>query len=247
MGLFSVIGSLIGGVCNAVKSAFSVAAKVLTPIVQKAVECISPILQNSPLMEKLMPLLAVVIPPPFDIVAVVVVEVLCAICGKEEKPEELGYQMNVADKKPEDFDSFEEYREYLDEKFPFDGDKFAALSDAEKSACRLVGIGGALQDVKEATGREIDPNVIGSISQIAKEKLLEGDALKSFVEKMFDKLNGDGLDPIKVVGDYTRQDVASDDFDKLMASCEAALSKDSGVDAAAVLSAMSNPSCAEDM
>ncbi len=245
----SAVRSFVGGVCNAVKNVFSAAAKVLTPIVQKAVECIAPILQNSELMQKLVPLLAVAIPPPFDVVAVIVVEVLCAICGKEEKPEELGYQMNEADKAPEDFESFEEYREYLDEKFPFDQKKFDSLSEEQKSACRLTGIAGALRDVKESTGRDIDPNVIGALSHLAKDKLLEGDALKGFIEKVCDKLSGDGLDPIKTIADYTRQDISPNDFDKLMASCEDALAKSEGEkpSVAEVMATMANPSCAESL
>ena len=245
----SAVGRFVGGVCDAVRSAFSAAAKVLTPIVQKTVECIAPILQNSELMQKLIPILAVVIPPPYDVVAVAVVEVLCALCGKEEKPEELGYQMNEADKAPEDFESFEMYREYLDEKFPFDREKFDALSDEQKSACRLAGIAGALQDIKESTGKDIDPNVIGALSHLAKDKLLEGDALKGFIENMCDKLAGEGLDPIQTIADYTKQEIAPDDFDKLMASCEDALAKSEGEkpSAAEVMSTLANPSCAESL
>lgn len=245
----SAVGRFVGGVCDAVKSAFSVAAKVLTPIVQKAVACIAPILQNSELMQKLVPLLAVVIPPPYDVVAVFVVEVICALCGKEEKPEELGYQMNEADKSPDDFESFEMYREYLDEKFPFEREKFDALSEAQKSACRLTGIAGALQDIKESTGKDIDPNVIGALSHLAKDKLLEGDALKGFIEKMYGRLAGEGLDPIQTIADYTKQEIAPDDFDKLVVSCEDALAMSEGEkpSAAEVMATLLNPSCAESL
>lgn len=251
-GLCSAIGSFVGGVCSAVKGTFSAAAKVLTPIVQKAISCIAPVLQNSVLMQKLVPLLAVAIPPPFDIVAVGVVETLCALCGKNEKPQELGYQMNEADKSPEDFESFEKYREYLDEHVPFDRGKFEALSDEQKSACRFAGIAGALLDVKEATGKDIDPNAIGALSHLAKAKLLEGDSLESFVKALYGKLEDGGLDPIKTIADYTRQAIAPNDYDTLLKSCEDALAKSEGGKTSSpedmiddVMDALSQPSCAE--
>lgn len=245
----SAVGRFVGGVCDAVKGAFSTAAKVLTPIVQKAVECIAPVLQNSELMQKLVPMLAVVIPPPCDVIAVAVVEVLCAICGKEEKPEELGYQMNKATKAPEDFESFEKYREYLDERYPFVREEFDALSDEQKSACRLTGIAGALCDVKESTGKYINPDAIGALTHLAKDKLLGGDDLRGFIENVCDKLSGDGLDPIQTIADYTKQDISPSDFDVLMASCEDALAKSEGQKPSAVevMATLANPSCAESL
>ena len=90
--------------CSAVSKAFS-------PVVN----AVSSVLQNSPLLQKLLPVLGIVIPPPLDIIAVVAIEVISACMGKPEKPDELGWQMNKADMKPEDFGSFEEYKAYLDE------------------------------------------------------------------------------------------------------------------------------------
>ena len=247
MSIWSGIKSFVGGLCSAVKDAFSAVGKVLAPIVEKTIECIAPILQNSELMQKLVPLLAVVIPPPYDVVAVVVVEVLCALCGKEEKPEELGYQMNVADKSPDEFDSFKEYREYLDANFPFDKEKFEALDDTHKSACRITGIAGALTDVKEATGKDISPNVIGAFANVVKERLLPEAKIADFVRDVVGGLESKGVDPMAAIDAYTKQVIAPNDFDSLMASCESALAKGSGPMPALdeVMPALSNPYCSE--
>ena len=89
MGLLSVIGSVIKSIASS----------------------ISTVLKESPLVRSLVTTLAAALPPPFDVVAVVAVQALAASAGVQEKPEELGFQMNKADKKPEDFGSFKEYKE----------------------------------------------------------------------------------------------------------------------------------------
>lgn len=142
MGLFSSIG-------NALKSAFT---------------SISSVLQNSPLMQKLLPILAVVIPPPLDAVAVIALQVIGEALGTKENPDELGYQMQKADMRPEDFASFKEYKEYLDEHYPFDQEAFDNMSPEERTACRYVGTAGMLQELKEANGFEISPEALGKLA-----------------------------------------------------------------------------------
>ena len=88
-------------------SLWSGMSKAFSPIVN----AVSSVLQNSPMLQKLLPIIGIAIPPPLDAIAVIAVEVISACMGKPENPEELGWQMNEADKKPEDFDSFEEYKD----------------------------------------------------------------------------------------------------------------------------------------
>lgn len=124
---------------------------------------ISNVLKNSELMNKLLPILSVVIPPPFDVIALVAIMAISASMGVEENPDELGWQMNEADKKPEDFDSFKEYKEYLDREYPFDKEKFDALSEEQKMACRYIGMVGTMAELKESKGFEITPESFGVI------------------------------------------------------------------------------------
>ena len=129
---------------------------------------ISNVLKNSELMNKLLPILSVVIPPPFDVIALVAIMAISASMGVEENPDELGWQMNEADKKPEDFDSFKEYKEYLDREYPFDKEKFDALSEEQKMACRYIGMVGTMTELKESKGFEITPESLGVIVKGAK-------------------------------------------------------------------------------
>lgn len=124
---------------------------------------ISNVLKNSELMNKLLPILSVVIPPPFDVIALVAIMAISASMGVEENPDELGWQMNESDKKPEDFDSFKEYKEYLDREYPFDKEKFDALSEEQKMACRYIGMVGTMTELKESKGFEITPESLGVI------------------------------------------------------------------------------------
>ena len=91
------LGDLWDGLCDVCKTVVSV---------------ISDTLKNSVLLQKLLPILSVVIPPPFDAIAVVAIMAISSAMGVEEKPDQLGWQMTEADMKPEDFGSFKEYKEY---------------------------------------------------------------------------------------------------------------------------------------
>ena len=142
MGLFSAIG-------DALKSAFT---------------AVSSVLQDSPLMQKLLPALAVIIPPPMDAIAIVVLQVIGEALGTKDSPDELGWQMQKSDMKPEDFNSFKEYKEYLDEHYPFDSEDFNNMTPEEKTVCRYVGTAGMMQELKEANGFDITPETLGKLA-----------------------------------------------------------------------------------
>ena len=128
-------------------------------------KAISKVLTNSTLMQTLLPVLTVAIPPPWDIVALVVVTVIAAAMDVDEEPDKLGWQMNEADMKPEDFDSFKEYKDYLDNEYPFDQDKFNAQTPEQKLACRYIGLAGTIVELKETSGFEITPETLGMLSK----------------------------------------------------------------------------------
>lgn len=187
--------------CGAVSKAFS-------PVVN----AVSSVLQNSSLIQKLLPILGMVLPPPLDIIAVVAVEVLSACLGKPENPDELGWQMNEADKKPEDFDSFEEYREYLDENYPFDKDAFDAQTDEQKSACRYLGMCGTIQELKESKGFEINPTSLGVLAGAASTLGWNNDTMKSFAQGMLTSVGGPGFN---MLADYAKGNLGAEDAGKV--------------------------------
>ena len=154
---------------------------------------ISNVLKNSPLLQTLLPILAVALPPPLDAIAVVAIQAIAASMGVEEKPDELGWQMNEADKKPEDFGSFKEYKEYLDREYPFDQEMFDALSEEQKTACRYIGMAGTMQEVKEAKGFEITPGTLGVLARGAASLKWDDAQIGAFAKGMSTSLLGSGV------------------------------------------------------
>lgn len=190
--------------------------------VSTVVNAVSNVLQNSDLMQKLLPVLGVVIPPPFDVIAVVAVQVLSAAMGKPENPEELGWQMNEADMKPEDFDSFDEYKEYLNENYPFDKDAFDAQTEDQKSACRYVGIAGTMQELKDTKGFELNPASLGALAGMASTLGWSNDTMKSFTNGMLSSLGGPGFN---LLADYAKGNLGAEDMGKVEKGIDNGLSE----------------------
>lgn len=125
--------------------------------------CLSTVLKNPEAMKSL----ALIIPPPYDVMVVLGLQIVGAFMGVDEKDgAKLGYQMNKADKAfddPEFGGSFEKYKEYLDKDFPFDKTAFDALSPDEKAACNFAGMAGLVQEMKESKGFEVTPDAMGML------------------------------------------------------------------------------------
>ena len=180
---------------------------------------ITSVLKNTELIATLMPILAVVIPPPFDVIAVVALMAISAAMGVEEDPEQLGYQKQEADKSPEDFDSFKEYKEYLDKNYPFDQAKFDALDETHKQACRYVGMAGTLAELKEEKGFEMSASMLGMLTKGCGSLVMDKDATATLAanlaktdENIFTK-----------VEDAVNGKLNPDIEDKLMSDLEQAL------------------------
>lgn len=191
--------------CSAVSKAFAPIANAVAPV-----------LQNSPLLQKLMPYLAVVIPPPFDAIAVVALEVISATMGKPENPEELGWQMNEADKRPEDFASFEEYREYLDKEYPFDADAFNAQTDEQKAACRYVGMAGVMSEL--STMKDFDPKLtptaLGVLAGAGTTLGWSPETMKAFTQGMLTAFGGSGA-LFNQIGNFGNGELSAADGERI--------------------------------
>ena len=185
-------------------------SKIFSPVVN----AVSSVLQNSPLLQKLLPVLGIVIPPPLDIIAVVAIEVISACMGKPENPDELGWQMNEADMKPEDFGSFEEYKAYLDENYPFDKDAYDAQTDEQKSACRYVGMCGTMRELEETTKGEfkLNPMSLGVLAGAASTLGWSNEMMKSFTEGAMLSLGGPGFN---LLADYAKGNLGAEDMGKV--------------------------------
>ena len=197
---------------NSLSSLWSGVSKAFAPIAS----AFAPVLQNSPLMQKLMPILAVVIPPPFDVIAVVALEVISATMGKPENPEELGWQMNMADKKPEDFDSVDDYRAYLDKEYPFDADAFNAQTDEQKAACRYAGMAGVVHELSGM--KDLDPKLtpaaLGVLAGTATSLGWSPETTKAFTQGLLTAFGGSGA-LLNQLGSFGKGELSVDGESKI--------------------------------
>lgn len=149
MGLFSAIGSVCSAVCSAVSSVCSSIGGAIMGGIGSLAPVISPWLS----------------------IAVAVISVLAEIFTekpKEEKPEELGMKAEQADKKPEDFDSINDYIEYLRQEIKVDAAKLENLSEEERMKYQAVGLGLYVKNIEEKQGMKLDPAFLEVVPEIIK-------------------------------------------------------------------------------
>lgn len=184
---------------------------------------ISSVLSNSPLMSALLPVLAVVIPPPLDIVAVVAVSLLASVLsGKNEDPERLGWQMNEADKKPEEFNSFKEYRAYLDEKFPVDEKRFNAMNENQRAECRYYGMAGLMTQMRES-GLDVSAEALGMFARAKSALQMDDSTLGTFVKDIGVNLKNEGKSSLDPITDAVKGTISSEDYDIMTKSINEAM------------------------
>ena len=189
---------------------------------------LSDTLKSSALLQALLPILTVVIPPPLDAIAAVVIMAISNAMGMKEKPDELGWQMNEADKKPEDFGSFKEYKEYLDREYPFDQEKFDALSDEQKRACRYVGMAGTIQEIKEAKGFELSPASLGLIATGAASLHWDSEQIGAFAKGLSLSLSNSGIASLADIESMAKGSLDPNKWDTVFGAISAGV-KEAGV------------------
>lgn len=138
MGFWSCISSACSAVCSAVSSVCS----SIGGAIMGGIGSLAPVIS------------------PWIAVAVKVISFLAELFTekpKEEKPEELGMKAEQADKKPEDFDSINDYIEYLRQEIKVDDAKLENLSEEERMKYQAVGLGLYVKNIEEKQGMKLDP------------------------------------------------------------------------------------------
>ena len=139
MGWFS---SAIGSVCSAVCSAVSSVCSSIGGAIMGGIGSLAPAIS------------------PWIAVAVKVISFLAELFTEkpeEEKPEELGMKAEEADKKPENFDSINDYIEYLRQEIKVDAAKLENLSEEERMKYQVLGLGLYVKNIEEKQGMKLDP------------------------------------------------------------------------------------------
>lgn len=148
MGWFS---SAIGSVCSVVCSAVSSVCSSIGGAIMGGIGSLAPVIS------------------PWLSVAVAVISVLAEIFTekpKEEKPEELGMKAEQADKKPEDFDSINDYIEYLRQEIKVDAAKLENLSEEERMKYQAVGLGLYVKNIEEKQDMKLDPTFLKVVPEM---------------------------------------------------------------------------------
>ncbi|MEQ5873508.1 hypothetical protein J3455_02860 [Pseudoalteromonas sp. NFXS39] len=92
------------------------------------------------------------------------VGVSLGIIRPEDNLEELGEKAILSEKKPEDFDSINEYINHLNNNVPFDKDKFDRLDEKELLARSSIGASITLKGINEKLDTVVTPEFMATVA-----------------------------------------------------------------------------------
>lgn len=181
-------------------------------LLEKIGEALSNVLKNSDFLKEIMPALLVCIPPPYDLVALVALPILSEVF-KDEKPDHLGYQMNISDKSPDNEEfhgSFKEFKDYLDKNFPFDQTAFNQLTPDQRQTCGYVGMAGMLSALKDTVSLE----ALGAVARGGKVLGWDNQTVEAFSRGLVN--NPNFKDSMVSLSDAVSGKLAPGKFDAVM-------------------------------
>lgn len=179
----SAVGSALSSVCSAVGSLCS----GIGGAVMRGVSALAPTLA------------------PHIWVFVAVISILAELFTdkpKEEKPEEIGMKAELADKKPEDFDSISDYLEYLRNEVKLDPAKLEKLTPEERQKYQLVGLGLYIKDIEERSGLKLDPDFVKAIPKLKDQGYEAAD-----IANLMQSMKKNGVTDMKQYVDFMKGDL----------------------------------------
>ncbi len=182
MGLFSFIGDVLSSAVDIVTSVVGAIGSAISTMAPKLLEVagkwLGPVAQ-----------------------IVQAVAVILGILKPEENVEELGAKAMQAEQKPEDFDSYAKYIEYLRNEVELDKEKFEKASDSEKLARTAIGSSIAIKGIEEKKGFEIPLDTWISLAKLNFENK------EKEVDAILDTFKGEGLEDFNK---YTKGELSSE-------------------------------------
>ncbi len=136
------------------------------------------------------------IPEILSIIQVVAKVAQMLNIGGNDSPEELGMKAEIADKKPDDFDSTEDYIKYLNEEVKLEPDAVDKLTPEERAKYGLIGCALDIKAIQEKYHVELSPDFLRDITVMK----LSGEEVGSLVKELSDK----GIEKAQEVTDYLR-------------------------------------------
>ena len=172
----SAVSGFIGGCCSAISSACSAIGGAIAGVV-------------GTLAASIAPFLAVALP------IVSAIANLLGIGQKDIEPEQYGEAMTLADKKPEDFDSINEYIDYLSAEIKDGNIDFSQpKTEEQKAAYKAMGCSLMVKGIDEKYNLETDAEFWGSMG----EKFNEGKINENEVKGILETCSKDKIDTTNV-------------------------------------------------
>lgn len=103
---------------------------------------------------------------------------------KEETPEEIGLKAEMADKKPEDFDSTNDYIEYLRNDIKVDEERLKEMDEKERATYAAIGAGLYVKQVEEKYNVELPPEFWHSTADLRNEGKISEEMPNDLIEFM---------------------------------------------------------------
>ena len=152
MGFWSAIGSFVGSVCSAISSAVSSLGSSLSTFATKIVELAGPLLET---VGKIASLVAKFL----------------GVTEELENPLELGLRAEMSDKKPEDFDNYKDYINYIKNEVKIDEEKLKNASDIDKAKYTAIGSGVLIKGIENKKDMNIGADTFVALAKIGTETL----------------------------------------------------------------------------
>lgn len=126
---------------------------------------------------------------PIGAIIQIITAVVSLVIGKpaEEKPEELGMKAQIADKKPEDFDSIEKYIEYLRHDIEVDKERMASLSEWDRAIYGAIGSGLYVKQMEEKYQMDLPVTFWKTAADLKNEGRLSDAGIAGTIQKMKEK------------------------------------------------------------
>lgn len=152
MGLLDSFGSFFSDVCSAIISAASLLGSSLSTFATKIAELAGPLLET---VGKIASLVAKFL----------------GVTEEPEDPMELGLRAVGSDKKPEDFDNYKDYINYIKNEVKIDEEKLKNASDFDKAKYTAIGSGVLIKGIEDKKDMDIGADVFVALAKIGTETL----------------------------------------------------------------------------
>lgn len=177
MGLFSAIGSVLSAAGSAIVSGISNVCSTIGGAVFSGVSGIAGLAKDLVFPALGLELSEIIIAIQLVSVIISTVAELLGLKG-EETPEELGLKAEQADKKPEDFDSIQEYIDYLRNEVEVDKSKLDNLSQEEKVTYGAIGSAICVKGIEEKYGMEMSGDFWTTVAKMG----MKGQEVKTYID-----------------------------------------------------------------